>query len=72
MDANKGCVEGRVEEELAGGLYRVKIAETDKEVLCYLAGKMKMNHIRVLIGDKVLVLLDKYGGRATNRITRRK
>ena len=43
----------------------------DKEVICYLSGKMKVNKIKVLVGDTVEIILDKYGGRATNRITRR-
>jgi translation initiation factor IF-1 len=28
------------------------------------AGKMRMNHIRVLLGDKVRLVLDSYGGKA--------
>jgi translation initiation factor IF-1 len=38
-------------------------------ILAYLAGKMRMNRIRVLMGDKVEMVLDPYGGRA--RIVRR-
>lgn len=38
-------------------------------VLAYLAGKMRLHRIRVLMGDQVEVLLDPYGGRA--RIVRR-
>jgi len=34
-----------------------------------LAGRMRMHHIRILIGDKVELQLDPYGGRA--RITKR-
>lgn len=62
-------VTGKVVEVLAGGLYRVDIA--GREYLCYLAGKMKVNHIRVLMGDDVNVVLDPYGGKATNRIVKR-
>jgi translation initiation factor IF-1 len=32
---------------------------------------MKLHKIKVLEGDKVEVILDKYGGKATNRITHR-
>ncbi len=38
-------------------------------VLAYLAGKMRLNRIRVLMGDSVDMVLDPYGGRA--RIVRR-
>ncbi len=38
-------------------------------VLAYLAGKMRLHRIRVLVGDQVDMVIDPYGGRA--RITRR-
>lgn len=38
-------------------------------VLAYLAGKMRLHRIRVLMGDQVDMILDPYGGRA--RIVRR-
>jgi len=38
-------------------------------VLAYLAGKMRLHRIRVLVGDQVDMVLDPYGGRA--RIVRR-
>ncbi len=60
---------GIVTEALPNTLFRVKIEATEDIVLAYLAGKMRMHHIRILIGDKVELTLDSYGGRA--RITRR-
>ena len=33
------------------------------EILAYLGGKMRMHRIKVLIGDKVEVVLDSYGGK---------
>jgi len=67
---------GSVEEVLPDSLFRVRVAPSEdgtppKEelVLAYLAGKMRMNRIRVLMGDKVEMVLDPYGGRA--RIVRR-
>lgn len=63
-------VRGIVVECLPAALYRVQF-ENRKEMLCYLAGKMKFNHIRVLVGDTVDVVLDPYGGKATNRIVSR-
>ena len=38
-------------------------------LMCYLAGKMRLNNIRVIIGDKVIVFVDQYGGKG--RIIRR-
>jgi translation initiation factor IF-1 len=61
-------VEGIVEEALPNTLFRVKL-ETGEIVLSYLAGKMRLHRIKVLVGDKVQLQLDPYGGRA--RITRR-
>lgn len=60
---------GRVVEALPNTLFRVELDGTKEIILAYLAGKMRMNRIRVLIGDKVELELDPYGGRA--RITRR-
>ncbi len=59
---------GTVVEALPNTLFRVEL-ESKEVVLAYLAGKMRMNRIRVLIGDRVELELDPYGGRA--RITRR-
>ena len=35
-------------------------------MLAYLAGKMRMNRIRVLVGDKVELEQDQYGGKCRN------
>ena len=68
MAAEQEGVMGVVEEALPNTLFRVKL-EDDSLVLAYLAGKMRLHRIKVLVGDRVQVLLDSYGGRA--RITRR-
>lgn len=60
---------GVVVEALPNALFRVKTEDSENPILAYLAGKMRMNHIKVLIGDKVEMVLDPYGGKA--RITRR-
>lgn len=60
---------GTIVEALPNTLFRVELDNTKEVILAYLAGKMRMNRIRVLIGDKVELELDPYGGRA--RITRR-
>lgn len=53
---------GFVTEALPNTLFRVK-TEDEKEILAYLSGKMRMHRIKVLIGDVVEVVLDKYGGK---------
>ena len=60
---------GVVTEALPNTLFRVKLDGKDEIVLAYLAGKMRIHRIRVLIGDKVELTLDSYGGRA--RIVKR-
>lgn len=59
---------GVVVEALPDTLFRVEI-EGGEVILAYLAGKMKLNRIRVLIGDKVGLEKEPYGGKA--RIVRR-
>lgn len=68
---NKGTTtaSGVVTEALPDTLFKVKLNDKEEIVLAYLAGKMRMHRIRVLIGDKVELELDPYGGRA--RITKR-
>ncbi len=61
-------VEGIVDEALPNTLFRVK-TDDGNVVLAYLAGKMRLHRIKVLVGDKVQIQLDPYGGRA--RIVRR-
>lgn len=61
-------VSGRVVEALPDALFRVSI-EPDTLVLAYLAGKMRLHRIRVLVGDRVEVELDRYGGKG--RIVKR-
>lgn len=41
----------------------------ETEILTYLSGKMRLHRIRVLVGDKVELELEPYGGKA--RITKR-
>jgi translation initiation factor IF-1 len=61
-------VRGVVTEALPSALFRVKL-DGGEEILAYLAGKMRMYRIKVLVGDTVEVLEDEYGGKG--RIVRR-
>lgn len=65
---DNSVVTGVVTEALPNTMFRVQLS-TGAEIICYLAGKMRLHRIRVLIGDKVTVTLDPYGGKG--RITRR-
>lgn len=56
------AIMGVVTEALPNTLFRVKL-EDGNEILAYLAGKMRMYRIRVLIGDKVRLEIDPYGGK---------
>ena len=59
-------VEGEVVESLPNALFRVKIEKTSLEklqgkmVLCHLSGKMRMNYIKVLPGDKIKAEMTHY------------
>ncbi len=64
---------GIVTEALPNIMFRVKLdnpsPEEGEEILAYLSGKMRLHRIRVLVGDKVILELEPYGGKA--RITKR-
>ncbi|MBI5456563.1 translation initiation factor IF-1 [Candidatus Kaiserbacteria bacterium] len=66
--AEPEIAEGVVDEALPNALFRVKLKDGEV-VLAYLAGKMRLHRIKVLVGDRVSLQLDPYGGRA--RIVRR-
>ena len=51
--------EGVVIESLPNTMFRVKI-DNQKIVLCHLAGKMRINYIKVMPGDRVTVELTPY------------
>ncbi len=68
MDTKRQEVQGIVEEALPNTLFRVTL-ESGDTILTYLAGKMRLHRIRVLVGDKVTVELDQYGGKG--RIVKR-
>ena len=65
---NKDIVEGVVVEALPNALFRIEL-KNGEEVISYLAGKMRLHRIKVLLGDTVQVKVDPYGGRG--RIVRR-
>lgn len=59
---DKNTVLGIVTESLPNTLFRVDLGD-GKVIIAYLSGKMRIHRIKVLVGDKVEVLLDPYGGK---------
>jgi len=60
---------GTIDELLPGATFRVKL-ENGHEVIAHLAGKMRMNRIRLGVGDEVKVEMTPYDltkGRITYR-----
>ena len=62
-------VEATVMEALPNGMFRVELPNQHK-VLAHVSGKIRLNFIRVLLGDRVLVELSPYD-LARGRITYR-
>ena len=52
-------VEGEVTESLPNTLFRVKLPNS-RIVLCHLSGKMRLNFIRLMPGDKVKIEMTPY------------
>jgi len=62
-------LEGTIMEPLPNAMFRVEL-DNGHEVLAHISGKMRMNYIRILKGDRVLVELSPYDltrGRITYR-----
>lgn len=68
MQSKDETVKGTVIEAMPNTMFRV-LVDNEREVLAYLAGKMRMHKIRVLVGDSVEMIEDPYGGKA--RIVKR-
>jgi translation initiation factor IF-1 len=52
-------VEGIVVDALPNAIFKVKL-ENGHEILAHISGKLRMNYIRILPGDKVTVELSPY------------
>jgi len=71
MKDNAVVVEGEVVENLPNTLFRVKLFNSEKVLLCYLSGKMRKYYIKILPGDKVRIEVTPYDvdrGRIVYRI----
>ena len=61
--------DGIIEEALSNAMFRVRL-ENNHEIIATISGKMRMNWIRILPGDKVAVEMSPYDlsrGRITYR-----
>lgn len=51
--------DGIIEEALSNAMFRVRL-ENDHLIIATISGKMRMNYIRILPGDKVAVEMSPY------------
>ena len=52
-------VEGTILEKLPNAMFQVEL-ENGLKVLAHISGKLRMNYIKILPGDKVTVVLSPY------------
>ena len=70
--SEKGFIEtqGTIEELLPSAMFRVKL-DNGHDILGHLSGKMRMNRIKILPGDRVMIEMTPYDltkGRITYRL----
>lgn len=61
--------DGIIVEALSNAMFRVRL-ENDHELIAHISGKMRMNYIKILPGDKVALEMSPYDlskGRITYR-----
>jgi translation initiation factor IF-1 len=61
--------DGTIKEALSNAMFRVEL-ENGHEIIAHISGKMRMNYIKILPGDKVKVEMSPYDltkGRITYR-----
>ena len=64
--------EGVVIESLPNGFFKVELDNDERQVLAHLAGKLRVNKIRVLLGDRVVVEMTPYDSKRGRIIYRKK
>lgn len=67
-------VNGTVEESLSNGNFRVRL-ENGALILAYLSGKMRINSIKIIVGDPVQLEMSPYDlsrGRISRRLLKHK
>lgn len=63
--------EGIVLESLPSLLFRVKL-DKEKEIIAHLSGKLRLNRIKILPGDKVIVEISPYDEKRGRIVYRKK
>ncbi len=62
---------GEVEEVLPGNMFRVKVDNLPKILICYTSGRLKQHKIKIILGDRVKIEVSPYDltkGRVTYRL----
>lgn len=52
-------MDGVITETLPNAMFRVKL-DNGHELTCVISGKMRMNYIKILVGDRVTVEMSPY------------
>ena len=52
--------EGTVLEKLPNAMFLVELMEKKHQVLCHLSGKLRVNFIKILPGDRVTIEMSPY------------
>ena len=52
--------EGTVLEKLPNAMFLVELMENKHQVLCHLSGKLRVNFIKILPGDRVKIEMSPY------------
>ena len=52
-------MDGIVIEALANSMFRVEL-DNGHEVMCHISGKIRINNIRIMVGDKVRIAVSPY------------
>jgi translation initiation factor IF-1 len=62
---------GKVIDVLPNSTFKVKVDETQHELICYMGGRLKQHKIKVILGDNVKIEVSPYDlskGRITFRL----
>ena len=52
--------EGIVTDKLPNAMFKVELNENKHQVLCHLSGKLRVNYIKILPGDRVTIEMSPY------------
>ena len=60
--SKQGVIEqdGVVMEALSNSMFKVELDISGHEIICHISGKIRMNNIRIMPGDKVKIEMSPY------------